>query len=479
MKIRIGIPEKVIDSEDEKFMVKWVDGEYLIKLPKDIIDLKINSITPDKENIQITNYETYEEDGNIYIKIKTKNETPEFYTITLDCTITPNPGSPSQDEEVELYAFNKNAVGDYLPDEVEDIYDVNDNSNTEEIIGYTTRTISFVASNSLVTGQRASNYDEKGNIAISPKIAYVSKSQRTAQIDLSVINNYSGTIGEIDILGKIPTKGNTFVINGNDLGSTYSTTMTNEGIQIPEELKEAGVTIYYSEQINPTKDLSEPSNGWTTSPTDFSKVKSFLIDLGDYVLQPKETHTFTYEVNIPEGLDYNEVSYSNHGVYFTLNTNEGKLYEQTEPAKLGLMIAEPYNIEITKYERKTDTVVPGATYSVQEDGGDEVIGITNENGKLTIKNLFAENRYTLKETISPDGYELNTEEIKFEVYEENGELKLQLNSGTVRKAEMATNEHGDKVLKIEVEDGKTEDKVTVPVIIISMMKKMEDIRQIK
>ena len=463
MKIRIGIPEKEIGSTNKKLMAKWLDGEYLLKLPKDIIDIKINSITPDKENIQITNYEKYEEGENIYIKIKTKNETPEFYTITLDCTITPNPGSPTQDEEVELYAFNKNPTGYYMPDEVEDTYDVNDNGNVSEIIGYTTRTISFVASNSLVTGQRASNYDEKGSIAISPKIAYVSKSQRTAQIDLSVINNYSGTIGEIDILGKIPTEGNTFVINGNDLGSTYSTTMTNEGVQIPEELKEAGVTVYYSEQINPTKDLAEPSNSWTTTPTDFSKVKSFLIDLGDYVLAQKESHTFTYEVNIPEGLDYNEVSYSNHGVYFTLNTNAGKLYEQTEPAKLGLMIAEPYNIEITKYERKTNNTVPGATYSVAEYGGDEVIGITNEEGKLTIKDLFAEHSYTLKETISPAGYELNPEEIKFEVYEENGELKVQINSGTVRKAEMATNEHGDKLLKIEVEDGKTEDKITTTV----------------
>ena len=320
MKIKIGILERKIDDTDEKIMSKWIDGEYLIKLPKDIIDLKINSIAPDKEDIQITNYEKYEEEGNIYIKIKTKNETPEFYTITLDCTITPNPGCPTQDEKVELYAFNKNAVGDYEPGDSKDIYDINSNGNTEELIGYTTRTISFVASNSLVTGQRASNYDEKGNIAISPKLAYISKSQRTAKIDISVINNYSGTIGEIDILGKIPTKGNTFVINGNDLGSTYNTTMTNEGIQVPDELKD-DVTIYYSEQINPSKDLGNPSNGWTTSPTDFSRVKSYLIDLGDYDLQPKETPTFTNQVNIPDPLDYKEVSYSNHGVYFTLNTN--------------------------------------------------------------------------------------------------------------------------------------------------------------
>ncbi len=462
MKIRIGIRESRINSSAKEIMSKWVDGEYLIKLPKDIIDLKINSITADKENIQITNYETYEEEGNIYIKIKTKNETPEFYTITLDCTITPNPGSPTQDEEVELYAFNKNAVGDYEPGDSKDIYDINGNSNTEELVGYITRTISFVAPNSLVTGQRAINYDEKGSIAISPKLAYVSKSQRTATLEMSVVNNYSGTIGEIDILGKIPTKGNTFAINGNDLGSTYNTTMTNAGIQVPDELKDK-VTIYYSEQINPTKDLDDLQNGWLKDPTDFSKVKSFLIDLGDYVLQPKESYTFTYQVNIPEGLEYNEVSYSHHGVYFTLNTNAGTLDEQTEPAKLGLMIAEPYNIEITKYERKTDTVVPGATYSVQEDGEDEVIGITDENGNLTIKDLFAENEYTLKETISPDGYELNTDEIKFETYEENGELKVQINSGTVRKAEMTEDEHGDKVLQIEVEDAKEGSSVTVPV----------------
>ena len=67
MKIRIGIPDSYIYNYDnDKLMAKWIDGEYLIKLPKDIIDLKINSITPDKENIQITNYETYEK-KEIYI----------------------------------------------------------------------------------------------------------------------------------------------------------------------------------------------------------------------------------------------------------------------------------------------------------------------------------------------------------------------------------------------------------------------------
>ena len=69
MKIRIGIPDNVINEDKKnayKFLAKWVDGEYLIKLPKDIIDLKINSITPDKKDIQITNYETLKKKA-IYI----------------------------------------------------------------------------------------------------------------------------------------------------------------------------------------------------------------------------------------------------------------------------------------------------------------------------------------------------------------------------------------------------------------------------
>ena len=96
-------------------------------------------------------------------------------------------------------------------------------------------------------------------------------------MNVSVTNNYSGTISEVNILGKIPFKGNTFSINGTDLGSNYTTQMVDGGITVPEDMKDK-VTVYYSEKENPTTDLNDGENGWTTTP-DFSKVKILFLAL--------------------------------------------------------------------------------------------------------------------------------------------------------------------------------------------------------
>ena len=78
------------------------------------------------------------------------------------------------------------------------------------------------------------------------------------------------------------------------------------------------------------------------------------------------------------GLEFNQVSYSHHGVYFCLDTEQGKYRTQTEPNKLGFRIAEKYDLNLTKYQTGKDKLVPGATYSVTEittnEGGQEERG---------------------------------------------------------------------------------------------------------
>ena len=337
MIIRIGLPETEFDETNSIFS-KWKNGQYLLKFPPDIADVEIKNITTDNSNVEIENYYKYYSDGSVFIKIKTKNETPQYFQIYLDCTITPNPGSPTQDVELSLYAYNDIGI-DYKPTQINDSYDLNDNNNIDEIIGKAESTISLIASNSLVTGQRGLNYDDEGSIAISPRVAEVAKDQRTATVEINITNNYSGVISEISILGIIPTEGSKYVINGKDIGSDYSTTMTNEGITVPPILRSVA-KVYYSEKINATKDLKDSSNGWTMTPSDFSKVKSFLIVLNNYTMSQGENHKFTYNINIPEGLEYDRISYSHHGVYFTLNTTEGKYSTQIEPARLGFMISK-------------------------------------------------------------------------------------------------------------------------------------------
>lgn len=60
------------------------------------------------------------------------------------------------------------------------------------------------------------------------------------------------------------------------MGSNFSAVMVGSGISVPDEIKNY-TTVYYSEKTSPTKDLNASNNGWTTSVSDFSKIKSYLI----------------------------------------------------------------------------------------------------------------------------------------------------------------------------------------------------------
>ena len=99
----------------------------------------------------------------------------------------------------------------------------------------------MISPNSLLTNQIASDYDDKGSEVISPQIADIKpiyavvdqeQEVQTVKIGVQLKNNYASTTSEIQILGKIPFEGNTYVINGADLGSTFTSKMTNAGIEL-------------------------------------------------------------------------------------------------------------------------------------------------------------------------------------------------------------------------------------------------------
>ncbi len=427
---------------------KWLNGSFLLKMPKDILSLDINSVTINNNQVNITSYEKYEMDGNIFIKINTENEEETSYEIQINCNLTPDPRISTRTETVELYAYNEYSPYPYKP--VEDVYDVNDDFNITEKVHNTAKDISLISPNALLTNQIASEYDQTGAVTIAPKTAFVSKEQRSAKINIEVMNNYSNTISELVILGKIPTTNSRYILNGTELGSQFDTSMQNTGIILPVALQEIA-TVYYSEQVNPNNDLSDTSNGWTTEPTDFGRIKSFLIDLGNYVLAKGEKQQFSYIINIPSGIDYNKISYSHHAVFFCLDTEEGKYRTQTEPNKLGLMISKKYNLNVTKYQKGTNKKVSGATYSITEQETDECRTKVTSNGVFALENLLAEKVYIIKEIKTPEDYELNEDEIVFTAVEEAGDLKIEVTSGTTRKAEII-NIDNNSTVNIELED---------------------------
>ena len=396
----------------------WKNSSFLVQLPSEIILGEINTVTTNNSNVKITAYDIYEENGNYYIRILTENSNEETFNIVVDCDLTPDPRIAKTTKYVKLWAKNGIASDYYYSSE--DKYDVDGNSNTTEKVNYRETSFTFDPGSSLSTTQIGGNYDGKGGVTIAPRVAKTDKNQRTATITVSATNNYTYDIQDLKILGVIPFEGNQFVISGNDLGSTFTTYISKGGLStITNSIKDK-VKIYYSTTERPSKDLDDSANGWKLAGDveDWNKIKTYLIVLDNsYKLSSGAKIEFEYEINLPEGVDYNKVAYSEHAVYFALNTDEGLYYTSTGSAKLGFMIAKQYDLEIVKYQKDTEKTLQGITFAITEDGAEvSTIKSTDENGKFLVKGLYAERYYTIKEIKTTDDYVLNSEEIKFYTY---------------------------------------------------------------
>ena len=435
--------------------ISWVNGEFLVKLPKEILSLDINSVTVSNPGVKVLGYSLDEKEDGWYLKILTENPNTAYtYDIVIDCNLTPDPRIISSEQIVTIYAVNEIATS-YL-NETKDIYDVDSDGNTDEYIGVATGKINFIGPTSLITMEAATEYNsnhDRLETTIAPQIAIIDKAQseKTAVIQASILNNYSDTISEIKLVGKIPFEGNTFQLIEKDLGSMYTTKLLGP-ITVPEALRDYA-KVYYSENEIVNEDLNDSTNNWISEDdvTDYSKYKSYLIDLGSYIMTKGEKQICEYKIEIPNTVNYNEVAYSTHAVFFSLDTPEGKLRDRTETNKLGFMIARKYNLEINKTKQGSETYIKGATFSVIEEGesNKSKIVTTNISGQISILDLYVDKVYTIKEIKSPYDYVLNPQEIKFKatVNEETGELEVTKLSGETKdEVTVQDREHGKTVV---------------------------------
>ncbi len=412
---------------------KWKNANYIVEIPKEIINMEINDVTISNDNVQLVGYEIYKENEQYFIKIITQNANQESYTININCNMTPDPRKPTSHKSLKLYASNEWNSEYYY--QAQDIYDINGNNDTEEIVGTNNTGLDLLSPTSLITLETVSNYNNKQEITIAPNVADVEKQTREATISMELTNNYTTVVSGVQILGKIPYKGNTYILNGNSMNSQFTTVMKNTGIQVPLELQEKTV-VYYSTKENPDKDITNPANAWTLleNVEDFSEIKSYLINMKEYVLEKGKQYNFSYNVNIPEGIEYNMVSYSNHAVFYELDTDGGKLTISTEPNKVGIRIARKLDLEVIKNKFGMEKVVPGARYKLTQtnENGEEFaskICTTDANGKMIFKDLYINAKYVFKEIRESSNYSLNTDVIEFETNENaSGELVINVTS---------------------------------------------------
>lgn len=433
----------------------WKNGKFLIELPNEIINAKINNLSISNSNVSIKSQVLYKENGKLFVRIDTENEQEEVYYINIELEVNANPLHGGTVNYVNLYAYNENwNIYDFYG-RTSDNYDLDNDLSVFDYIGHSSCKLTTIAAQGLITEEYVTNYDDDENVTIAPNIAEIDRSDeaRTAKINISIANNYPERISELLILGKIPYENNTFVLTGDDLGSEYSVNMTGP-IEVPTELS-SYTTVYYSEKEEPTKDLTNVENGWTTNVEDWTKIKSYLIDLGSYVLNNNGNKVFSYTVEVPARVGYNEVTYATHAAYFSINTDYGKYRTEIQSNKVGLQVVSKYNLELTKSKMKCDDIfVPGAIYSITTNmNGREIskVATTDTEGKMLIKGLYSLRDYTLSEVSSPADYVLNENKVVFntEVQEEQIEIK----SGSFKfTPEFTMTENGTYLVKANVED---------------------------
>ena len=320
-------------------------------------------------------------------------------------------------------------INKLTPSKQEQIKMVYTNASTQETNEVSTA-VNFVAPTGVVTTTAISNYKENAEtltaISGEAKVATIETmaEARNTKFEMTVINNYNNTIDNISILGRIPAKGNKEVVTGSDLGSTIDMPLVSNIVVNSKDNNK--VTIYYSENVNATKDLALSTNGWTSTPTDLSKVKSYLIVFTDYTMNIGDSINFSYEAQIPANLQHNASAYGNYGVYFNNNLEAGTIQDKASSVKVGVTTGSGPVIEAT--------LTSNTEESKKLLANDIVIY------KLEVKNIGTEDAQNVVASFIVPDYLTYVEE-------SDGEYKIIAITGQEAKIDFGTIEKGKIITK--------------------------------
>lgn len=234
-------------------------------------------------------------------------------------------------------------------------------TNEDSTVTNVSTDVKYIAPSGVVTTNSMTGYNGDEKIEVingeSQKALIPTKAeQKEVTYTMNVINNYENTLDHVVVLGRTPFKDNKDVSTSLSLGSNITMPLTS-GLTVTG-VDASKVTIYYSENGDATTDLSNSQNGWTTSVTDYTKIKSYMIVLNeDYAMNGGDTITFSYKATLPANLDYDQEAYENYGVFFNNNKTSGTISDKAIATKIGLTTGS-----IAKLDAKlTSTIGEGAS----------------------------------------------------------------------------------------------------------------------
>ena len=301
--------------------------------------------------------------------------------IVLNVNLKADTYAPNAQKGIKLYYMNSDVTEYVVQTEMND-----------GIVGYDEAVINIVSGSGLVNITTLSGYkDEEEEIAIrgEKKVAEVEayEQEKTAEMKVTLINNEEASVQNVKILGRVPFENNKNISTKEDLGSTFTASMTN-GITL-DGISNENVKIYYSENEEATEDIANGQNAWTTNVEDFSKIKSYLIQLNNEEIKSKEVMDFKYNLDIPGNLEYDEKTYSTYKLFYTLNGSS------LEEGYTSMSIATPegpnVSIEMTATPGEKAYINDIITYNiVVKNTGDEALNNVNVNAVVPDGTVYTE-----------------------------------------------------------------------------------------
>ena len=431
------------------------NADIYIEFPKVIKQVEINSIDAKignesirTENIDIEKNIVNKKTGNIYCKIRLngKNYIQEKALIlTMKLNLTPNTseilnckGDTEKIGKINTYLFNTYDGTTYLNEKNEnwmtvkkDEGDWNNNGDTEEYIpaAYTNINITNPAGLGTTVSAKSEN-----NEVVCPDKLKIEKGTKTVTIKDNFYNYLTdseeskSTINNLKLIGRIPYKGNKYMISGDSMNSEFNTTMTSDGITILDDSIKNNVTVYYSANENKTISsyttmnqiiLDFSSWDWKTKDqvTDWSSIKTYMITVNGNI--PKGTHySFSYTLNLPNDAVYDTIAYTSNAIAYT--DYDGKLWTvESSPVGIKFESNTLINLNLAKVDKDNHNKKVYALYELTRAdenklySGESSEQYTFNNKNVKIENLSPETLYILKEIDADKSYK--KENIKFTI----------------------------------------------------------------
>ncbi|MBR3512452.1 MAG: hypothetical protein IKN74_05830 [Clostridia bacterium] len=324
-------------TDEEKYNL-FKNPTIKIEFPSDVKSIEILNVNLlYKNGLSLDKYDLVEENGKQVLNISLLGTQTEYTSgllnrgtlLNIDLKIKLDRLTTNKSSLIKMTYTNE--IGSTIS------YEKAGNTCEELEVNYQTKmgllkTLS-VANN--LTGETSMIYDTEND---DTQLAMDSANQ-VIDFKGTVVNNYDTEINNMVIVGKIPGAG-VQDANRNDLVSTFDATLK-------EEVLTNGLSgeVYYSESINPDKDDSS----WEKSNGNIEKYRSFKIVVDNTTVNQGERIEFSYKVNIPDNISYNQKGYTTYTIYYEMEGSElfgvcsGKLI--TEEKELTIEDIEEQEIE--------------------------------------------------------------------------------------------------------------------------------------